>query len=130
MLQGLSGSLFYWDETGLFFRIKSGIYVTHLSQTSLYHILEQFLYAGTCLKLVDIVVNKIENAKSLAPPTLRAFASSVSTWLRVCDGDICLLYHFLLVFARLMLSTCVDYIKSSLVAENTEYCFARRGESK
>ncbi|XP_042004267.1 gamma-tubulin complex component 5-like isoform X2 [Salvia splendens] len=82
MLQGLSSSLFYWDDTGLFFRFKSGIYVTHLSQTSLFHILEQFLYAGTCLKLVDIVVNKVEKTKSLTPPTLRAFASSVSTWLR------------------------------------------------
>lgn len=88
MLQGLSSSLFYWDETGLFFRFKMGIYVTHLSQTSLYHILEQFLYAGTCLKLVDIVVNKVEKTKSLPPPTLRAFACSVSTWLRVCRIDI------------------------------------------
>lgn len=95
MLQGLSGSLFYWDDTGLRFRFKSGIYVTHLSQTSLYHILEQFLYAGTCLKLVDIVVNKVEKAKSLAPPTLRAFASSVSTWLRVCHNDLCFKYQFL-----------------------------------
>lgn len=84
MLQGLSSSLFYWDDTGLFFRFKSGIYVTHLSQTSLFHILEQFLYAGTCLKLVDMVVHKVEKTKSLTPPTLRAFASSVSTWLRVC----------------------------------------------
>ncbi|XP_057793922.1 uncharacterized protein LOC131010425 [Salvia miltiorrhiza] len=82
MLQGLSSSLFYWDDTGLFFRFKSGIYVTHLSQTSLYHILEQFLYAGTCLKLVDIVVNKVEKTKSFTPPTLRAFSCSVSTWLR------------------------------------------------
>ncbi|XP_042046707.1 gamma-tubulin complex component 5-like isoform X1 [Salvia splendens] len=82
MLQGLSSSLFYWDDTGLFFRYKSGIYVTHLSQTSLFHILEQFLYAGTCLKLVDMAVDKVEKTKSLTPPTLRAFASSVSTWLR------------------------------------------------
>lgn len=87
MLQGLSSSLFYWDDAGMFFRFKNGIYVTHLSQTSLYHILEQFLYAGTCLKLVEIVVNKVEKTKSFSPPTLRAFACSVSTWLRVCHID-------------------------------------------
>lgn len=82
MLQGFSSSLFYWEVNGECFRFKSGIYVTHLSLTSLYRILDQFLYAGTCLKLVDILVNKVEKAKNLPPPTLRAFACSVSTWLR------------------------------------------------
>lgn len=82
MLQGFSSSLFYWDDTEQCFHFKSGIYVTHLSLTSLYRILDQFLYAGTCLKLVDVVVNKVEKAKSLPPPTLRAFACSVSIWLR------------------------------------------------
>ncbi|KAH6788556.1 Spc97 / Spc98 family of spindle pole body component [Perilla frutescens var. frutescens] len=88
MLQGFSSSLFYWDNTQQSFCFKSGIYVTHLSQTSLYCILDQFLYSGTCLKLVDIVVNKVEKAKSLPPPTLRAFACSVSRWLRIVDGTI------------------------------------------
>lgn len=88
MLQGLSSSLFYWDDSGQCFHFKSGIYVTHLSQTSLYRILHQFSYAGTCLQLVDVVVNKIDKSKSLPPPTLRAFACSVSTWLRVCLVDI------------------------------------------
>ncbi|KAL0288374.1 UNVERIFIED_CONTAM: Gamma-tubulin complex component 5 [Sesamum angustifolium] len=82
MLQGLSSSLFYWDDRAQFFHFKNGIYVTHLSQTSLYRILDQFSYAATCLQLVDIVMNKIENSKSLPPPTLKAFACSVSTWLR------------------------------------------------
>ncbi|KAK4390603.1 Gamma-tubulin complex component 5 [Sesamum angolense] len=82
MLQGLSSSLFYWDDRAQCFHFKSGIYVTHLSQTSLYRILDQFSYAATCLQLVDIVMNKIENSKSLPPPTLKAFACSVSTWLR------------------------------------------------
>ncbi|KAL6548858.1 hypothetical protein OROHE_008703 [Orobanche hederae] len=82
MLQGLSSSLFHWDDTRQCFRFKSGIYVIHLSQTSLYRILDQFSYAATCLQLVDIVVNKIEKSKSSTPPTLRAFACSVSTWLR------------------------------------------------
>lgn len=84
MLQGLSSSLFSWDNTAQCFHFKRGIYLTHLSQTSLYRILDQFSYAGTCLQLVDIVVNKLEKSKSSAPPTLRAFACSVSTWLRVC----------------------------------------------
>ncbi|KAK6160746.1 hypothetical protein DH2020_004127 [Rehmannia glutinosa] len=82
MLQGLSSSLFYWDGTGQCFHFKRGIYVNHLSQTSLYCILDQFSYAATCLQLVDIVVNKIDKSKSSTPPTLRAFACSVSTWLR------------------------------------------------
>lgn len=96
MLQGFSSSLFYWDDTGECFRFKSGIYVTHLSLTSLYRILDQFLYAGTCLKLVYIVVNKVEKAKNLPPPTLRAFACSVNTWLRVCLFDMTFIYQFLL----------------------------------
>ncbi|KAL8477554.1 hypothetical protein ACS0TY_029737 [Phlomoides rotata] len=82
MLQGLSSSLFSWDNTAHCFHFKRGIYLTHLSQTSLYRILDQFSYAGTCLQLVDIVVNKLEKSKSSPPPTLRAFACSVSTWLR------------------------------------------------
>ncbi|GFP97518.1 gamma-tubulin complex component 5 [Phtheirospermum japonicum] len=82
MLQGLSSSLFHWDDTRQCFHLNSGIYVTHLSQTSLYRILDQLTYAATCLQLVDIVVNKIEKSKSLTPPTLRAFACSVRTWLR------------------------------------------------
>ncbi|KAL2538053.1 Spc97/Spc98 family of spindle pole body (SBP) component [Forsythia ovata] len=82
MLQGLSSYLFYWDDNGHCFHVKSGIYLTHLSQTSLYGVLDQFIYTATCLQLVEIVVNKIEKPKSLPPPTLRAFACSVSTWLR------------------------------------------------
>ncbi|KAL2512973.1 Spc97/Spc98 family of spindle pole body (SBP) component [Abeliophyllum distichum] len=82
MMQGLSSSLFYWDDNGHSFRVKSGIYVTHLSQTSLYGVLDQFIYAATSLQLVEIVVNKIEKSKSLPLPTLRAFACSVSTWLK------------------------------------------------
>ncbi|XP_051123651.1 uncharacterized protein LOC127246371 isoform X2 [Andrographis paniculata] len=82
MLQGLSSSLFFWDDARQLFHFKKGIYVIHLSQTSLYRILDQFSYAATCLHLVDIVLNKIEKAKSSSPPTLRAFACSVRTWLQ------------------------------------------------
>ncbi|CAA3033381.1 Hypothetical predicted protein [Olea europaea subsp. europaea] len=83
MMQGLSSSLFSWDDNGHCFRVKGGIYVIHLSQTSLYGVLDQFIYAATSLKWVEIVVNKIEKSKRLPPPTLRAFACSVSTWLRM-----------------------------------------------
>ncbi|KAL3617819.1 hypothetical protein CASFOL_038140 [Castilleja foliolosa] len=82
MLQGLSSSLFQWDDTGQCFHFNTGIYVTHLSKTSLYRILDQFTYAATFLQMVDNLVNKIENSKSLTPPTLRAFACTVRTWLR------------------------------------------------
>nr|GMD94539.1 gamma-tubulin complex component 5-like isoform X1 [Ipomoea batatas] len=82
ILQGLSSSLFYWDDTGERFCAKKGIYVSHLSQTSLYLILDQFTYAATCLKLVEIIVNKVEKSVRAPPPTLRAFLCSISTWLR------------------------------------------------
>ncbi|KAL3840367.1 hypothetical protein ACJIZ3_024958 [Penstemon smallii] len=82
MVQGLSSSLFYWDEARQRFRFKTGIYVTHLSQKSLCSLLDQFTYAGTCLQLVDLEVNKIEKSMSSSPPTLRAFACSVCQCLR------------------------------------------------
>ncbi|XVE68516.1 hypothetical protein DITRI_Ditri09bG0074300 [Diplodiscus trichospermus] len=82
MLQGFSGSLFYWDEKLRRFCVRSGIYVMHLSQLSLGVILNQFLYAATCLELVQIAVSKVETQIRSPPPTLRAFASSVSSWLK------------------------------------------------
>lgn len=82
--QGFSSSLFYWDHNGQCFRVRSGIYVPHLTQRSLYGILDQFTYAATCLKLVEISVNKIVKSAGSPPPTLRAFACSVSAWHGVC----------------------------------------------
>ncbi|KAK9274171.1 hypothetical protein L1049_018985 [Liquidambar formosana] len=82
ILQGTSSSLFYWDHVGQSFCAKSGIYLTHLSHTSLHVVLNQFMYAATCLKLVEIAINKVEVSMRLAPPTLRAFACSVSAWLK------------------------------------------------
>ncbi|WRX12310.1 Gamma tubulin complex component [Theobroma cacao] len=82
MLQGFSGSLFSWDQKGRRFCVKNGIYVTHLSQLSLGAILNQFMYAATCLELVQIAVSKVETQLRSPPPTLRAFASSVSSWLK------------------------------------------------
>ncbi|GAA0157206.1 non-motor microtubule binding protein [Lithospermum erythrorhizon] len=82
-LQGFSSSLFGWDSKDERFTVKDGIYVTHLSQTSLRGVLDQFMYAATCLQLVENIVTKIENAAARAPPpTLRAFAFSISSWLR------------------------------------------------
>lgn len=86
MLQGFSSSLFYWDGDGKSFRSKSGMYVEHLSQSSLHAIVNQFTYAATCLQLVEILVSKVEKSMRLTPPTLRAFTNSVSSWLKVCVG--------------------------------------------
>lgn len=81
ILQGLPNSLFYWDQMDQKFFAKCGTYVSHLSQKSLHAILDQFLYAATCLQLVKVVVDKMETSARLRPPTLRAFSCSVSRWL-------------------------------------------------
>ena len=59
--------------------------MTHLSQKSLHDVLNHFLYAATCLRLVEFVVEKIEK-EGKCFPTLRAFGSSVSAWLKVCSS--------------------------------------------
>lgn len=82
ILQGFSSSLFYWDHSGHCFRIQSGIYVSHLSKTGLYGFLDQFMFAATCLKLVEFSVNRVEKYGGSPSPTLRAFACSVSSCLR------------------------------------------------
>ncbi|MFS7916528.1 putative gamma-tubulin complex component protein [Helianthus anomalus] len=79
ILQGFSSSLFYWDRIRQRYRAKDGLYVTHLSQTCLSMVLDQFVYSATCLKLVEITVGKMQERSP--PPTLRAFAQSVSAWL-------------------------------------------------
>ncbi|XP_015582101.1 gamma-tubulin complex component 5 isoform X2 [Ricinus communis] len=81
MMQGLSSSLFYWDKIGQSFCVvKNGIFVTHLSYTSLNSILSQFIYSATCLQLVQVYVNRLNMETNM--PTLRAFASSVSQWVK------------------------------------------------
>lgn len=92
ILQGFSGTMLYWDELGHSFRVRSGIYVSHLSHTSLYHVLNQFTYAATCLKMVESRIHKVEKSVPSPPPTLRAFCCSISTWLTV--STFCYL-HFL-----------------------------------
>ncbi|XP_062101066.1 uncharacterized protein LOC133806986 [Humulus lupulus] len=82
MLQGFSSSLFYWDNDVNRFRAKTGIYVAHLSLTSLNAVINQLMYTGTCLQLVGVVVAKVEKRAGSSPPTLRAFACSASAWLR------------------------------------------------
>lgn len=84
MMQGLISCLFYWDQKGQCFCVakSSGVYVTHLSHTSLHNLLNQFMYAATCLQRVDACVNKIKLVKRCMP-TLRAFASFASQWLKV-----------------------------------------------
>lgn len=82
MLQGFSSSLFKWDPNGKCFCAKAGIYVAHLSRRSLHTIISQFQYASTCLQLVDILVNNVKTSARLLPPTLKAFACSVSSWIQ------------------------------------------------
>ncbi|XP_057973341.1 uncharacterized protein LOC131161533 [Malania oleifera] len=82
ILQGFSSSLFYWDHSEQRFRAKIGIYVSHLSLKSLHAILNKFLYAATCLQLVEVLVDKLETSARLLPPTLMAFSCSVSAWLK------------------------------------------------
>ncbi|KAK1435405.1 hypothetical protein QVD17_01168 [Tagetes erecta] len=79
ILQGFSSTLFYWDRIGQCYRAKDGLYLTHLSQTSLRMVLDQFICSATCLKLVEIRILKTQDSSS--PPTLTAFATSVSAWL-------------------------------------------------
>ncbi|RWR76055.1 gamma-tubulin complex component 5 [Cinnamomum micranthum f. kanehirae] len=81
MLQGFSSSFFNWNDSKQTFHVKNGIYVSHLSQTSLSGILSQFVYTATCLKLVELFVQKVE-IPSVRTPTLKAFANSVSVWLK------------------------------------------------
>ncbi|XP_021771134.1 gamma-tubulin complex component 5-like isoform X1 [Chenopodium quinoa] len=81
ILQGNSSPLFVWDDNQCRFYVKTGMYVSHLSQTSLHDVLHQFLYAATCLRLVELVVERIEKEGKYFP-TLRAFGSSVSSWLK------------------------------------------------
>ncbi|KAK7351669.1 hypothetical protein VNO77_11274 [Canavalia gladiata] len=82
MLQGFSGPLFFWDNSGKCFRAKSGVYVSHLSHKSLHSLLNQFIHAATCLQLVEITLNKVKTVVPKPPPTLKAFASSASAWLK------------------------------------------------
>ncbi|KFK42428.1 hypothetical protein AALP_AA2G254900 [Arabis alpina] len=77
-LQGLSSSYILWG--GQIYRAKSEIRVSHLSQSSLHGILAGFLYGATCLKLVECIVAGV-NTSMRSPPTLMAFANSVSAWL-------------------------------------------------
>ncbi|KAL9259933.1 hypothetical protein AKJ16_DCAP02608 [Drosera capensis] len=81
ILQGNSSSHFYWDKAEKQFHIKAGIHVAHLSLSSLYEIVNQFLYAATYLWLVEMVVNEIV-LSTRSPPTLSTFVYSVSSWLK------------------------------------------------
>ncbi|KAF7815458.1 gamma-tubulin complex component 5 [Senna tora] len=82
MMQGFSGSMFFWDRTGNTFCVKRGVYLSHLSRTSLESLLNQFVHAATCLQLVEIIVNKVESSVPKPPPTLKGFVCSASAWLK------------------------------------------------
>ncbi|CAL9215688.1 unnamed protein product [Arabidopsis halleri] len=79
-LQGFSSPFIFWDQKEQTFRAKTEIRVSHLSQSSLHVLLAGFLYAATCLKLVESIVAGI-NTSLRSPPTLMGFSNSVSGWL-------------------------------------------------
>ncbi|XP_010477302.1 PREDICTED: gamma-tubulin complex component 5-like [Camelina sativa] len=79
-LQGFSSPFIIWHQKEQTFRPKSAIRVSHLSQSSLHLLLSGFLYAATCLKLVESIVSGI-NTSPRSPPTLMAFSNSISAWL-------------------------------------------------
>lgn len=78
ILQGFSSCLFYWDPIGKCYGANRGL---HLSQTSVCMVLDQFIYSATCLKLIEI---RLSETSTVISPTLTAFSSSASAWLRVC----------------------------------------------
>uniref|UniRef100_A0A0E0NFN7 Gamma-tubulin complex component n=1 Tax=Oryza rufipogon TaxID=4529 RepID=A0A0E0NFN7_ORYRU len=80
VLQGFDTVLLYWDKTAPGYCEKAGIYVSHLSQTSLRAVLKPFLFAATCLKQVELFVGRVRSCGH-GTPTLSAFASSVDSWL-------------------------------------------------
>uniref|UniRef100_A0A1J3J9P4 Uncharacterized protein n=1 Tax=Noccaea caerulescens TaxID=107243 RepID=A0A1J3J9P4_NOCCA len=80
VLQALSSPSIFWDQNGQIFRAKTEIRVSHLSQSSLHALLAGLLYAATYLKLVQCTVSCISPSLR-SPPTLMAFANSVSAWL-------------------------------------------------
>nr|AAF79606.1 F5M15.11 [Arabidopsis thaliana] len=88
-LQGFSSPFIFWDRKEQTFRAKSEIRVSHLSQSSLHVLLAGFLYAATCLKLVesirlrDIALNeevKINDSNVAVTPTLLGLTSSLSRY--------------------------------------------------
>ncbi|KAL8128154.1 uncharacterized protein LOC141721727 [Apium graveolens] len=82
ILQGFSSSLFYWDKNEQSYRVKSGIFLSHLSRSSLQAILGQFVYSATCLRLVELIVDKVETYIESPMPTLSAFTCCVAAWLK------------------------------------------------
>ncbi|XP_047321455.1 gamma-tubulin complex component 5-like [Impatiens glandulifera] len=87
ILQGLSSSVFDWNNSKHSFLPKDGIYVSHLSRGSLHAILNQIMHAATCLKLVEIIIHKVENSAKAPSPTVRAFTCCVSAWLKRLRGN-------------------------------------------
>ncbi|CAM6098848.1 unnamed protein product [Calypogeia fissa] len=85
VLQGYPTSILPWNPDGQCFYVRNGIHVLHLSQSSLYNILQLFTGAGTSLRRVDSFVQRVlkGTAKSWlksitqARPTLEAFVNVV-----------------------------------------------------
>lgn len=105
VLQGFDTVLLYWDKTAPGYCEKAGVYVSHLSQTSLRAVLKPFLFAATCLKQVELFVGRVRSCGH-GTPTLSAFASSVDSWLmvrlqfrlhRFFGDDVCFVRNYIVV---------------------------------
>lgn len=104
ILQGFSSSLFYWDKIEQSYRVKSGIFLTHLSRSSLHAILGQFVYSATCLRLVELLVDKVETYIESPMPTLSAFTCCVAAWIKVCGLWLVFVYSLASLFPLFSLS--------------------------
>lgn len=80
VLQGFDTAFLYWNKNVPGYCEKAGMYVSHLSQTSLRSVLKPFLFAATCLKQVELFVGRVRSCGQ-GTATLNAFASSVHSWL-------------------------------------------------
>lgn len=127
MLQGFSSSLFYWNSNKHEFCVKTGIYASRLFQASLHCALDQFIFCGTCLKLVELFVKKVEISHD-AIPTLRAFAGCVSSWLKVSLNSLCFDDHPKIIFICMLMDIVILFHLSILKLEVEGYIIRRGNE--
>ncbi|KAL2611090.1 hypothetical protein R1flu_022782 [Riccia fluitans] len=95
-LQGHSTFSLPWDEEAWQFHVRNGVYVAHLSQSSLRNILKIFSRAATSLRRVEHSVRSVlrdTNNSWLRPisqayPTLEAFANALFMRLESLRKDV------------------------------------------
>ncbi|KAL3696355.1 hypothetical protein R1sor_010431 [Riccia sorocarpa] len=86
VLQGYSTYSLPWDEEAQQFYVRKGLYVEHLSQSSLHSILQIFCRAATSFRRVELFVRRVRRdteyswlkSVSQSYPILEAFANAIS----------------------------------------------------